>query len=97
MRSAATSTRPRRRPLDATNVFGVTDTTEKVWGFGIVQNFAAAATDIYVGYRHFEADITCIGGGANCGTIAAAGAANPPRGCRSRDFQTIVGGIRVAF
>ena len=30
-----------------------------VWGLGIAQNIDAAATDVYVGYRHMDADITC--------------------------------------
>ena len=76
------------------SVIGVTDTSEKVWGFGVVQNFAAAATDIYIGYRHFEADITCIGAGANCTGAAVVGA---PKQLPVESFQTIVGGIRVAF
>ena len=64
-----------------TSVIGVTDTTQTVWGFGIAQKFDAAATDIYLGYRHFDADITCIGAGASCTGAAVSGS---PRSCRSR-------------
>src|SRR5262245_43680752 len=42
-----------------TNVDGITSTEMKVWGIGIAQNISAAATDLYLGYRHFEADIKC--------------------------------------
>jgi len=31
----------------------------KVWGIGVVQNFSAAATDLYLGDRHFDGDIKC--------------------------------------
>ena len=45
----------------------------KVWGIGIAQNIAAAATDVYIGYRHFDADIKCadaIGAGTCTGGVA---------------------------
>ena len=51
-------------------------------GLGIAQRFDAAATDLYVGYRHFDADITCTGhAGADLLRGAAGG---PPRSCRPR-------------
>jgi hypothetical protein len=30
----------------------------KVWGIGVVQNFAASATDLYLAYRHFDAELS---------------------------------------
>jgi len=75
-----------------TTVNGVTSTELTVWGAGIVQNFSAAATDIYLGYRHMDADITC--NTANCGN-AASGATNgklPTQG-----IDVIVMGARVLF
>src|SRR5499427_9365440 len=57
-----------------TAVNGVTSTEMKVWGLGIVQNFSAAATDLYIGYRHFDADITCTAA-ADAGGNTCAGAA----------------------
>jgi len=75
-----------------TQVGGVTGTELTVWGAGIVQNFSAAATDIYLGYRHMDADITC--NTANCGS-ATTGATNgklPTQG-----IDVIVMGARVLF
>jgi hypothetical protein len=39
-------------------VNGVTDTELTVWGVGIVQNLDAAATELYLGWRHYKADVT---------------------------------------
>jgi hypothetical protein len=75
-----------------TAVAGVTGTEMKVWGIGIAQNIAAAATDVYLGYRHFDADITC--NTLNCGS-AATGATTgklPTEG-----IDVIVMGARVLF
>jgi len=77
-------------------VNGVTDTEMRVWGLGIVQKFDAAATDIYLGYRHFDADITCTGAataqGACAGTAGGAAKKLPTEG-----IDVIVGGARVLF
>jgi hypothetical protein len=73
-------------------VNGVVGTDVSVWGIGIVQKFDAAATDLYVGYRHFDPEITC--NTANCGS-AATGATNghlPVQG-----IDVIAGGARVQF
>jgi hypothetical protein len=43
-------------------VNGVTATDLTVWGLGITQNIDAAATELYLNYRHFSADITATGG-----------------------------------
>jgi hypothetical protein len=79
-----------------TPVFGVTDTELRIWGAGIVQNFAAAATDVYVGYRHMDADITCTG--ANVGSGVCAGAAGgPAKKLPTEGIDVIVMGARVLF
>jgi hypothetical protein len=73
-------------------VNGVVGTDVSVWGLGIVQKFDAAATDLYVGYRHFDPEITC--NTANCGS-AATGATNghlPVQG-----IDVVAGGARVQF
>jgi hypothetical protein len=44
-------------------VLGV-DPTTTVWGLGVVQNFDAAATELYIAYRHWEND-TDTGTGAD--------------------------------
>ena len=75
-----------------TTVTGVSDTEMRVWGLGIAQKIDAAATDLYIGYRHFDADIDCDT--ANCGA-AATGATTgtlPTEG-----IDVIVMGARVLF
>jgi hypothetical protein len=73
-------------------VQGVTSTTANVWGLGIVQKFDAAATDVYIGYRHFDADINC--NTANCGS-ATTGATNGHLPTMGMDEITM--GARVLF
>jgi hypothetical protein len=73
-------------------VAGVTDTELSVWGFGVAQNFDAAATAVYLGYRHMEADIQC--NTANCGS-AATGATTGK--LPTEDIDVIVMGARVLF
>jgi hypothetical protein len=79
----------------ATAVNGVTDTELTVWGIGIVQNIDAAATELYLGYRHFEADITCTGAGGVGVCTGAAGAA--PTKLSTEDANFVFGGARVKF
>jgi hypothetical protein len=81
----------------ATTIFGVTDTVVTMYGFGITQNVDAAATEIYLDYRHFSADITCSATGANCtGGVAAIGAV-PLQKLQTEDFWTVIGGARLKF
>ena len=60
----------------AVAVNGVTDTEMDVWGIGVVQNLDAAATEMYLAWRHFDTDVTC--NGAVSGTGVCAGAAGGP-------------------
>ncbi|MGE3067042.1 MAG: hypothetical protein AB7K67_15770 [Hyphomicrobiaceae bacterium] len=39
----------------------VTGTSMDIWGIGVVQNIDAAATEIFLGYRHYSADVTATG------------------------------------
>jgi hypothetical protein len=39
----------------------VADAEVNIWGVGIVQNFASAATDLYLTYRHHDAEATIDG------------------------------------
>ncbi len=78
-----------------TTVNGVTDTQLTIWGFGVAQNFDAAATAVYAGYRHMEADITCTGAGGVGVCTGAAGAA--PTKLRTEDIDVITMGARVLF
>jgi hypothetical protein len=45
-----------------TAVTGVTDTELTVWGLGVVQHVDSAATELYLGWRRFEADVTSTSG-----------------------------------
>jgi len=64
------------------DVLGVTDTELTVWGIGITQNIDAAATELYLNYRHFSADIKNNGGQTTLPT---------------EDFDAVIGGARVKF
>jgi hypothetical protein len=80
-----------------TSVFGVTGTTETLWGLGIVQNFDAAATAVYLGYRHFDADITCSSTGVNCSGAAAPVGTVALQKLQTEGIDVIVMGARVLF
>jgi hypothetical protein len=79
-----------------TAVNGVTDTELTIWGLGITQNFDAAATQLYLGYRNFEADVTCTGAAAAVGVCAGA-AGGPAKSLPTEQIHVIVGGARVQF
>ena len=40
---------------------GVTNTQERQWGLGVVQEIDAAAMSVWLGWRHYTADATCTG------------------------------------
>jgi hypothetical protein len=77
------------------DVNGVTDTAMNVWGAGITQNVDAAATELYLDWRHWEADVTCHSTGANCTGAAAIGA--PAQKLQTESFDSFIGGARVKF
>jgi hypothetical protein len=79
----------------STAVFGVTNTAMDVWGAGITQNLDAAATLLYLAWRHFSADISCDGTGPNCAAAAVPG--NPTQKLRTDSFDAIISGARVKF
>jgi hypothetical protein len=66
------------------SITNVTDTTLTVWGIGITQNIDAAATELYLNYRNFSADIT--------GCIADVCGKDSPD-----NFHAVIGGARVKF
>jgi hypothetical protein len=76
-----------------TDIFGVTGTELTVWGLGLVQNVDAAATELYLGYRHFEADISCSSTVLNC--AGAAGAT--VNSLNTEAFHAVAGGARIKF
>ena len=64
----------------------ITGNEAEVWGLGVVQHIEAAEMQIYLGYRHHEADFDLVDG---------AGAAVAASGLES--FDTIVMGSKIAF
>jgi hypothetical protein len=80
-----------------TAVNGVTDTEVTMYGFGITQNVDAAATELYLDWRHFSADVTCSSTGVNCsGTGATVGSVAMQK-LQTEDFWAVIGGARVKF
>jgi hypothetical protein len=79
-----------------TTVNGVTDTELTIWGIGITQNVDAAASTLYLGYRHSEADITCTGAAVGAGACAGA-AGGPAKKLQTEDIHAIIGGAVVRF
>jgi len=79
-----------------TTVNGVISTENTMWGFGIVQKFDAASTDIYLGYRHLSADITCTGAATAQG-VCAGTAGGAAKSLPVESINVIVGGARVLF
>jgi hypothetical protein len=85
-----------------TTVNGVTSTEMRVWGIGIAQNISAAATDLYLGYRHFDADIKCtdlVGAPTCTGGVAPGAAAGTftTNKLATEGIDVIVMGARVLF
>jgi len=79
-----------------TAVNGVTDTEMTIWGLGITQNVDAAASTLYLGYRNFQADITCTGA-VGVGGVCAGAAGGPAKTLPTEDIHVIVGGAVVRF
>jgi hypothetical protein len=76
-----------------TAVNGVIDTELTLWGLGITQNVDAAASQIYLGYRNFSADVTCTGAGTTCSGTAG----GPAKSLPTDDIHVVVGGAIVRF
>ena len=93
---------PAANTFGFTAVNGVTSTNVRMWGFGVVQNFAASATDLYVGYRHFDADIKCVAandafGNVCAGASAPVGTLPATKTLPTDGIDVIVMGARVLF
>jgi hypothetical protein len=79
-----------------TSVNGVTDTELTIWGLGITQNVDAAASTLYLGYRHFDADITCTA--ANSGVnVCGDGAGSTAKKLPTEGMDVVVGGAVIRF
>jgi hypothetical protein len=72
----------------AITVAGVRDTEMTVWGAGIVQQIDAAASTLYLSYRHFSADVDCA---VACISGSSAKSFSP------EDFHAVMGGAIVKF
>jgi hypothetical protein len=75
----------------------VTDTELTVWGLGIVQNLDAAATELYLGWRHYSADVTCNGSGGTTATTCDGAAGGTSHKLGVQDLDIVAGGARVKF
>jgi hypothetical protein len=60
----------------------VLSTDVDVWGLAAIQSIDAAALDLYIAYRHYEADVTTTGGAKITGID---------------NFQTVFGGAKISF
>jgi hypothetical protein len=79
------------------SIIGVTDSEVTVWGAGLTQNVDAAATELYLDWRHFNPEITCSATLANCqGTAATIGTVRLEK-LQAEGFDAIIGGARVKF
>src|SRR5262245_12514404 len=97
------------RAFSAANLAGavavnnVTGSESTLWGVGLVQNVDAAASTLYLSYRHFSADVDCAKDTVNAdptkSTFGCFGTNpnNVTRSFSSEDFQVIYAGALVRF
>ena len=86
-------------PPELHAVNGVTDTEVRIWGMGITQNVDAAASTLYLGYRNFDADISCTGA-TTAATVSARvrqAAGTPSKTLPTEQIHVIIGGAVVRF
>lgn len=57
-----------------------------IWGFGVVQHIEAAEMQVFIGYRHWTADVDLVDVGGN-----------PVAGAGLEDFDTVIAGSRISF
>ena len=86
-----------------TGVANVTDTRVSMFGLGAVQNLDAAATELYLTWRRFDAKVngdefSCTGGSAQSGGGAGTSCTGVAEGAPRFDNVDIVGaGARIKF
>ena len=69
-----------------------------MWGFGVAQNFSEAARDLYVGYRRFNADLTCTDATTTvCSGGVTVNAMGITHTLPTNGIDVIVMGARVLF
>jgi hypothetical protein len=83
--------------FDAVN--GVIGTEVRVWGVGIGQTIDAAASTVYLAYRNFDADISCLGATNASGTCSGAvpGTGATLKTLPTEQIHVIIGGAVVKF
>ena len=64
----------------------VTASKADIWGVGVVQHIEAAEMQVYLGYRHWSADVDLADAGGDAVTEAAL-----------EDFDTVIAGSRISF
>lgn len=69
-------------------VNGSTSSEAAMWGVGIVQKVDAAAMELFLSYKRYEADLG-LTGAANGGTLAI--------DAQMHDFSAVIGGARISF
>ena len=72
-------------PLAGNNTLASSEVT--MWGLGVNQQISAAAMDMYISYRHFEADSRFSANGLNTATSQKS----------SQDFQAVMMGAIIRF
>ena len=61
------------------------------WGLGVVQHIDAASMALYLGYRHYNANLYGNGTATKCNGVAAGVK------CDTQDADTIIAGARITF
>ena len=79
----------------------IQDSEVKVWGFGLVQSIDAAAMDLYIGFRNYEADASLIANvlttvNNNNGTSTTVSTIKR-REAELEDFQAVMAGGIIRF
>lgn len=67
---------------------GSTSSEAAMWGVGIVQKVDAAAMELFLSYKRYEADLG-LTGSANGGTLGI--------DAQMHDFSAVIGGARISF
>jgi hypothetical protein len=82
-----------------TGILGVTDTQVNMWGLGLVQNIDAAATELYLGYRHFSPKMngTEVTGSCDAPPLPPACTQTPTGAPKLDDLHIVGTGARIRF
>jgi predicted porin len=84
---SATNDPALRDALTANAAARITGNEAEVWGLGVVQHIEAAEMQVYLGYRHHTADFDLVDSGTGAKV----------NGLGVEDFDTLIGGSKIAF